>query len=166
MEGSGGTYRVGAPGRGSSRPEVQDAETQQPSLSLGTCGVALIQPFTGLRRFWGHYWARGKPLLSGARVMGLEGIRSDKRGAGTCAPRVGKRTEQMVCIGGGSEGRAEVTAKPGRRGLGEAVACWGPTPETGAGGQWGFDGGLWTGAGGVFPFQGSVESKWALLLES
>lgn len=94
------------------------------------------------------------------RVLG-----QTKEGLDLLAQR--REKDPTDCVhGGGAEGPSKATANPGRRGQGEAVACWGATSEARTARQWGFDGGLWTEADGVRPFQGSVESRWALLPES
>lgn len=106
----------------------------------------------------------------GAAALGEEswtstGIRTDKRGAGPARPTEGKGPDRLRAWGR-RRGAVEGDGQSGRRGQGEAVACWGGTPEARTAKQWGFDGGLWTEADGVCPFQGSVESRWALLPES
>lgn len=104
MEGSGGTFRVGAPGRGSSHPEVQDSETQWPSLSLGTFGVALIRPFAGLRGFGDPTGHRGSRCSLGDESWALRVLGQTKEGLGPARPEWGKGPNRWCAQGAARRG--------------------------------------------------------------
>lgn len=172
---------------GSNLREEQEAEAQQPRLSLGiprgspSFNTNILS--TTVRENHIEIPASVHRASLGTEGTAAHGKKSQgpRGGLGQTKEGPGLRGQRRWRRGRGGKGPDEVCGRGRRRpsrGGGRAWARRGGTVRLGAaggqddprsgslGGKWGFDGACGLGAGGVCPFQGSVRSTWALLSES